>query len=97
MSWGISEIVESDEWQICDESDKFGLNKTSPKEPDKLDWIHVDAPWSKTNNFAKCFFPMSVHFISNIIKAEPILDIGGMGAFFRASFLKKGILFACTP
>ena len=37
MSWGISEIVESDEWQICDESDKFGLNKTSPKEPDKLD------------------------------------------------------------
>ena len=37
ISWGISEIVESDECQICDESDTFRLNKTSQKEPDKLD------------------------------------------------------------
>ena len=27
---------------------------------------HVDAPCTKTNNFVKYFFPMSVHFISNI-------------------------------
>ena len=35
--WGILEIVESDEWQICAESDKFGLNKTSQKKPDRSD------------------------------------------------------------
>ena len=40
----------------------------------------------------------------NIRKAEEplqqglfILDIGGMGTFLRAHFLKKGIFFACTP
>ena len=39
ISWRILEIVESEEWRICDESDKFGLNKISQMEPDKLDWI----------------------------------------------------------
>ena len=33
--WGSSKIVKSDKWQICDKSDKFGLNKTLQKEPDK--------------------------------------------------------------
>ena len=37
ISLGISEIVENEEWKICNESDKFGLTKTSQKEPDKLD------------------------------------------------------------
>ena len=64
--WGISEIVESNEWRICEESDGFGLKKTSQKEPDKLDWIHVDAQWSKKNNFAKYIFPIYVHFIRDI-------------------------------
>ena len=35
--WGILEIGESDEWQTCAGSDKFGLNKTSQKKPEKLD------------------------------------------------------------
>ena len=66
ISWGILEIVESEEWLIWDESDEFSLNKTSKKKLDKLDWIHADAPWSKTNKFGKYFFPMFVHFITNI-------------------------------
>ena len=38
------EIIESDEWLICEESGEFGLSKTSQKEPDKLDWIHANEP-----------------------------------------------------
>ena len=51
----------------------------------------------KKNNFAKYFFPMFVHFISNIIKAEPILDIGDMGVFFRVYFLKKRAFCLLAP
>ena len=33
-----------------------------------------------------------------VVIPGPLLNLGGMmGAFFKAYFLKKGILFACTP
>ena len=41
--------------------------------------------------------------IREVLKYQPLkdtgptLDIGGMGAFLGAFYLKKGILFACTP
>ena len=64
--WGTLEIIESEEWWIFEESDKFDLNKTSKMEPDKLDAIDAEKWWSKTNNFAKAIFPISVHFIKSI-------------------------------
>lgn len=41
-------------------SDEFGPDKTSQKEPDKLELNHVDAPWSQKiilwNTFFQCLF-----------------------------------------
>ena len=42
----ILKIVESDEWQIWEErKKKFGLNKTSLKKLDELDWIRLKINW----------------------------------------------------
>ena len=42
----ILKIVERDEWQIWEErKKKFGLNKTSLKKLDELDWIRLKINW----------------------------------------------------
>ena len=78
--WGIWEIL-----QLKGTNGEFVKRRIWPEQSfAKGTWQiglnHVDAPWSKTNNLVKYFFPMAVHFIS-------ILRFLITGAIFCISFI----------